>query len=71
MKAPEVKTTPTALKGLTEKSVRIAHDVQQTERILIELTARHDSLKIDLAAIDCALAIYEPMSLDCRAAVVF
>lgn len=55
-----MKKTPSALKWLAEKRARIAHDAQQTERILIELTMRRDSLTADLAAIDRALAIYDP-----------
>ena len=60
MKDPEVKKIPSALKWMAEKRARIAHDAQQTERILIELTVRRDSLTADLAAMDRALTIYDP-----------
>ena len=60
MKDLEVKKTPSALKWLAEKRARIAHDLEQTERIVSDMTLRRDGLRFDLAALDRTLAIYDP-----------
>ncbi len=60
MKVLYMKKTPSALKWLAEKRARVAHDLAQTERIVAGLTERLEALRVDLAALDRTLGIYDP-----------
>lgn len=55
-----MKKTPSALKWLAEKRARVAHDLELTARVAEVLNARHEKLKLDLAALDRAVTIYDP-----------
>ena len=54
-----MKNTPSALKWLAEKRARTAHDLEQTGRIAAEVDKRLADLKLDLAALDRAVRIYD------------
>ena len=55
-----MKKTPSALKWLAEKRARIAHDLAQTERIASDILKKRDGLRLDLAALDRSLTLYDP-----------
>ena len=55
-----MKNTPSALKWLAEKRARVAHDLEQTERIAADVAKRLGSLRLDLDALDRAVRIHDP-----------
>lgn len=54
-----MKHTASALKWLAEKRARTAHDLEQTARIAAEVEKRLEGLKLDLAALDRTVRIYD------------
>lgn len=60
MKAPKMKKVPSALKWLAEKRARVSHELNQTELVVADVERRRDGLRLDLAALDRALALYDP-----------
>ena len=52
--------TPSALKWLAEKRARVAHDLDQTARLAADLAKRSAELRIDLAALDRSIQLYDP-----------
>lgn len=52
--------TPSALKWLAEKRARVAHDLDQTARLAADLAKRSTELRIDLAALDRSIQLYDP-----------
>lgn len=51
--------TPSALKWLAEKRARLAHDALHAERMVRELTERHQKLQTQLAALDETIRVYD------------
>jgi hypothetical protein len=51
--------TPSALKWLAEKRARLAHDALHAERMVQELTERHQKLRTQLAALDETIRVYD------------
>lgn len=59
MDAPLVKKTPSALKWLAEKRARAAHDVEHLQRLSTEVQRRLEVVRLDLAALDRAIHLYD------------
>jgi hypothetical protein len=51
--------TPSALKWLAEKRARVAHDLTQTARLADDLARRSEELRVDLAALDHSIRLYD------------
>lgn len=54
-----MKKTPSALKWLAEKRARVAHDLEQTARLATDLARRSEELRVDLAALDRSIQLYD------------
>lgn len=54
-----VKKTPSALKWLAEKRARIAHQLEQAQRIAEEHAKRIESLELDLESLDRSIRLYD------------
>ncbi|MBV8470361.1 MAG: hypothetical protein JOY60_10955 [Burkholderiaceae bacterium] len=44
---------------MAEKRARVAHDLEQTDRLMEELATRAESLRADLAAMNRAITLYD------------
>jgi hypothetical protein len=52
--------TPTTLKWLAETRARHAYDLERIERIAVDIMARLEGLRADMAALDHSIRLYDP-----------
>jgi len=54
-----VKKTPSTLKWLAEKRARLAGDLQRLDRLALEIAARKEALRQELASLDAVIKMFD------------